>query len=63
MSWLWYLNPIEEGRTRLITRVRLKYDWTHPVILGYLFLDVGDIIMMRKCMLGIKERAETMPDE
>jgi len=60
MSWLWHLSPIEEGRTRLITRVRLKYDWTHPIILGYLVLDAGDIIMMRKCMLGIKERAEAM---
>jgi len=60
MSWLWYLNRIEQNKTRLITRVRLKYDWTHPVIIGYLFIDVGDIVMMRKCMLGIKARAEKL---
>jgi len=60
MSWLWYLYQIEENKTRLITRVRLKYEWTDPIIFGYLCLDVGDIIMMRKCMLGIKERAESL---
>jgi len=60
MSWLWYLDPVSKTRTRLITRVRLKYRWTHPSILFYLCLDVGDIIMMRKCMLGIKERAESL---
>jgi hypothetical protein len=62
MSWLWHLNQIEENKTRLITRVRLKYEWTHPIILGYLFLDVGDIVMMRKCMLGIKQRAESLAE-
>lgn len=28
-----------------------------------LLLDVGDIVMMRKCMLGIKERAEKTPEK
>jgi len=60
MSWLWYLDPVTKTETRLITRVRLKYRWTHPTILFYICLDIGDIIMMRKCMLGIKERAELL---
>jgi hypothetical protein len=60
MSWLWYLDRVSESQTRLISRVRLKYRWTHPSILFYLCLDVGDIVMMRKCMLGIKERAEQL---
>ena len=63
MSWLWYLDPISEAKTRLITRVRLKYRWTQPTIVFYLFLDVGDIVMMRKCLLGIKQRAETVTVE
>ncbi len=63
MSWLWLLDPVDEGRTRLITRVRLRYRWTHPTILFYLPLDAGDIVMMRKCMLGIKHRAERLADE
>ena len=63
MSWLWYLDPVSENETRLVTRVRLKYRWTHPTILFYLVLDVGDIVMMRKCMLGIKARAERLAVE
>jgi len=47
-------------RTRLITRVRLRYDWTSPTILFNLALDVGDIVMMRRCLLGIKRRAEAL---
>jgi hypothetical protein len=58
MSWLWYLDPISEAETRLITRVRMRYRWTHPSIAFSLIVDVGDIVMMRKCLLGIKERAE-----
>ncbi|AFY92365.1 hypothetical protein Cha6605_1142 [Chamaesiphon minutus PCC 6605] len=40
------------------TRLRTKYDFSFPWIIYYILYDVGDIIMMRKCMLGIKERAE-----
>jgi hypothetical protein len=59
-TWLWLLDPVDSERTRLITRVRLHYVWTSPWILMNLMLDVGDIVMMRKCMLGIKRRAEAM---
>jgi len=58
LSWVFFLRPISENQTRLITRVRLKYKWLRPEIVFYLLLDVGDIVMMRRCMLGIKERAE-----
>lgn len=57
-TWLWLLDPIGEGRTRLITRVGAHYRWTSPNILFSLLMDVGDIVMMRKSMLGIKTRAE-----
>lgn len=60
LTWVWGLYPIDETQTRLITRVRLRYNWTSPAIIFYLALDVGDIIMMRKCMLGIKRRAESL---
>jgi hypothetical protein len=59
-TWLWFLDPMDESRTRLITRVRAHYRWTSPSILFSLPMDVGDIIMMRKSMLGIKRRAEAM---
>ena len=58
LSWAWGLYPLDGRRTRLVTRLRWRYRWKFPVILGYFMIDVGDFIMMRKCMLGIKRRAE-----
>lgn len=58
ITWCWGLYPIDEGSTRLVTRVKVKYDWFHPSILFNMLFDVGDILMMRKCMIGIRERAE-----
>ena len=53
-TWVWGLYPEGESHTRLITRLR-----ANPTSnLSRLFLDFGEIIMMRKCMLGIKRRAE-----
>ena len=58
MSWSWGLYPVDEGHTRLITRVRMRYKWLSPSILFDMLVEFTDIIMMRKSMLGIKERAE-----
>lgn len=60
VTWYWGLYPQDNGDTRLITRVRIHYHWTSPTILFSLPMDIGDIVMMRKCMLGIKERAERL---
>ena len=60
VSWCWGLYPLDEKRTRLVTRVRMRYDWLSPSLIFNLILDVGDIVMMRRCMLGIKERAERL---
>lgn len=57
-SWLWYLTPIEDGTTRLLTRLRTTYQWKGIWIVYYLLYDFGDIIMMRNCLKGIKRRAE-----
>ena len=32
-TWSWQLSPLEEGQTRLITRVRIQYHWLSPTIL------------------------------
>ncbi|TCN36665.1 hypothetical protein EV644_113134 [Kribbella orskensis] len=46
--------------SRLLTRVRSHYRWTHPEILFSLLLaEPFDFPMMRKCLLGIKHRAES----
>ena len=53
-TWVWELVPQGPERTRLLTRLRLG-----PVTAPQrLFLELGEIVMMRKCMLGIKRRAE-----
>jgi hypothetical protein len=57
-TWYWGLDPIDELYTRLITRVRMRYNWTSPMLLFGLLVEFADIVMMRKCMLGIKQRAE-----
>ena len=57
-TWLWYLYPVDEKQTRLLTRLRTKYVWKGFWIIYYLLYDFGDIVMMSKCMRGIKLRAE-----
>ncbi len=57
-TWLWYLYPVDKKQTRMLTRLRTKYVWRGFWIIYYLLYDFGDIVMMRKCMKGIKLRAE-----
>jgi hypothetical protein len=57
-TWYWGLSPRDAHATRLITRIRMHYHWRSPTIFIFLLEDVGDIVMMRKCLLGIKQRAE-----
>jgi hypothetical protein len=59
-TWCWGLYPVHDNGTRLMTRVRMHYNWLSLSIIFNLVIDVGDIVMMRKCMLGIKRRAETL---
>ena len=58
-TWTWALYPVDEQRTRLITRVRMRYRWTKPAILFSFLVEFADVVMMRKCLLGIKQRAES----
>lgn len=58
-SWVWELFPIDDGQTRLITRVRNDYrKGLSNFIFGLLLIEPADFPLMRKCMLGIKRRAE-----
>jgi len=52
-TWAWALYAEDATHTRLVTRLRVKLG---PV--STLLLDAVEIIMMRKCLLGIKQRAE-----
>lgn len=57
-TWPWYIIPSPNGGTRLLTRLRTKYNMKGFWIIYYINFDLGDIIMMRKCMRGIKYRAK-----
>jgi hypothetical protein len=60
-TWVWVLEPVGESRTRLVTRIRARYDWSGPLAIVWLLLmELGDFPMMRKQLVGIKERAETL---
>ena len=61
-TWSWVLHDLGDGRTRLITRVHVLYDWSRPVYsaFGVVLMEFGDFPMFRRMLLGIKERAESM---
>jgi hypothetical protein len=56
-TWVWVLDPMADGRTRLIARVRSKYRWLSPSIAFSLLLEFTDIWMMRRMLLNLRERA------
>ena len=63
VSWGFYLNPLPDGKTRLIER--WKTDWTPTLpnnVFYRAFLEPGAFVMERKMLLGIKERAEKKAD-
>jgi hypothetical protein len=53
-TWSWGLYPEDKGRTRLVTRLRVRQDR----LATRLMMDAFEIVMMRKCLLGIKRRVE-----
>jgi hypothetical protein len=57
------LRDLGNGRTRLITRVHVLYDWSRPAYsaFGMVLMEFGDFAMMRRMLLGIKQRAEQAP--
>lgn len=52
-TWAWSLYELDSQRTRLVTRLRVRESLRNT-----LMLDAFEIIMMRKCLLGIRERVE-----
>ena len=59
-NWVWMFALFAEGaQTRLISRNRIVTPWARPVRLFYtLVIEPGSLIMERKMLLGIKQRAE-----
>lgn len=61
-SWVWRLSPLPDGGTRLVTRVRARYDWSRPLtaLFGVVLLELGDFAMQRRMLRGIRTRAERL---
>lgn len=63
-TWVWSLDPLPDGKTRLVTRVRTPVSWAQPLSMVWLVMfELVDFPMMRKCLLGIKRRAERLASE
>jgi hypothetical protein len=52
--------PRCSGQTRLVTRLRIHLDWSHKAIsvFSVVLNELGDFAMMRRMLLGIRQRAE-----
>src|SRR5579859_2950709 len=62
-NWVWIFALVaEDGRTRLISRNRIT--WPRAVlpvrVLNMLLMEPGSLVMERKMLLGIKQRAENL---
>jgi hypothetical protein len=60
-TWSWVLRNLGGGRTRLVTRVHVRYDCSSPAsaAFGLVLMELGDFAMMRRMLQGIKQRAES----
>jgi len=58
-AFTWALYPLDEDRTRLVSRIRWSY---HPTSVGIfaleLFTEFADHIAVRKILQGVKQRVE-----
>jgi hypothetical protein len=61
-NWVWtFVLDERDGRTRLISRNRFRLP-TRSARLGMLPMEPGSLVMERKMLRGIKERAERLAD-
>ena len=64
-NWVWIFALFaEDGRTRLISRNRITAPGAPPArLFSMLLMEPGSLIMERKMLLGIKQRAEDLVRE
>jgi hypothetical protein len=55
-TWAFILEPLAEGKSRLISRIRMNFGGDPGWDLA--FFDIGHFVMDRKMLTGIKERVE-----
>ena len=57
-TWSWLLTHKADGRTRLVTRLKARYDVNAFLPVTLILMEIGDFPMMRRMLLGIRDRAE-----
>ena len=60
-TWAWKLTRLDGERTRLVVRLKDRYQWrSNPgaALLSLVLFEFGDFPMMRRLLLGLKRRAE-----
>jgi hypothetical protein len=60
VSWLFMVEPIGYGRSRLISRYRVAYgrSWQMRLLYGAWTIESIGFVMDRRMLLGVKQRAE-----
>jgi hypothetical protein len=53
-----FLDEINKEQTRLVMRLRANFRRDLRIFLFYVIFEPGDFVMMRKELLGIKQRVE-----
>jgi hypothetical protein len=58
-TFAWRLTPLSDAQTRVVARLHTRYEWRRPLApLTVLLMELADYPMMRRMLLGIRERAE-----
>ena len=60
VTWCFMLDEIDEKQTRLVLRVRSRLAMTPMLLLSLPIMYPGQYLMIRKMLLGIKKRSETL---
>jgi hypothetical protein len=60
VTWAFALYPVSANETRLVMRVRARLPrrWNSPIIIA--ILDPAEFLMVRRQLIGIRERAERL---
>lgn len=57
-SYLWSLEPIDREHTRLVSRVRVRYEMQFPLIILQGITEYADHVAIRRILHGIRTRVE-----
>ena len=57
-TWAWRLTAHDAGGTRMVVRLKARYDLVAFLPVTLALMEIADFPMMRRMLLGIRERAE-----